>query len=133
MVGQEVLELEHPRGRESASHGGDFRGWLARVSRGQGRDVTPVVGRGHVGLGSRGVVAHTLLDGVHRQPLGHDALGQVLLEAPVRRPQQRPGVAGGDGAIGQGPLDAGGELEEPECVGHGRAALATRDATCSWV
>ena len=60
----------------------------------------------------------------HRQPLGDRPAGQRLLEAPVGRAEQGPGVAGGEPAVGHQLLDRRRELEQAQGVGDRRPALA---------
>ena len=67
---------------------------------------------------------HGLLDLAHRQVLGDGPPGQRLLEGSVGRAEQRPGVAGGQLAVGHEVLDRRRELEQAQGVGDRRAALA---------
>jgi hypothetical protein len=50
--------------------------------------------------------------------------GELLLEGPIRRGQQRSGVAGRELSLGDHALDGRGQLEEADGVGHGGSALA---------
>ena len=105
LVGEQLLQLEEPGGPELAP----------------GR---PAVGRRHVVGAAAGARPHGLLGVAHGQALAGDAPGQRLLEGPVGRPEQRLGVAGRHLAVGHQPLDLGRQLEQPQEVGDGRAALA---------
>ena len=65
-----------------------------------------------------------LLDLADRQLVLHRPPGQRLLEGAVGRAEQRPGVAGGQLAVGDQPLDRRGQLEQAQGVGDRRPALA---------
>ena len=145
-----VLRWVDSRSSSSSTPGAGNAGGLGRRCAGEPVRIrrtarsgapTPVAGELPSGLRlgpARAAILHAVatngfLDGPHRQALGHRPLGQVLLEGPVGRPEQGPGVAGRDVAVGQGPLDPGRELEKPEGIGHVVRLLPTRAATCSWV
>ena len=65
-----------------------------------------------------------LLDLPDREVVVDRAAGELLLEGPVGRAQQRPGVAHAERAVLHVALDRGRELEEPQHVRDGGPALA---------
>ena len=69
-------------------------------------------------------LAHQFLHRPNRQPLLDDLLDHLLLQGPVGRPEQRPGMTGRDGPLRQGTLGPGRELQQPQGVGHRGPALA---------
>ena len=80
------------------------------------------------GAGGEDVAPHAVADGVlhraHRPPLVDGLAGQALLQRPVGRAEQRPGVTRRKLAVGEQVLDAGRQAEQAQRVGHRRAALA---------
>ena len=56
--------------------------------------------------------------------LGDGLTGQLLLEGAIGRAEERPGVAGGELALGHEALDGRGQLQQAHGVGDRRAALA---------
>ena len=58
------------------------------------------------------------------QPVVDRLAGEPLLQRAIRRGEQRPGMAGGELAVGEQMLDRGRQSEQTQCVGDRRATLA---------
>ena len=95
VVRQQLLELEQPGRAQREPRFGRRR---RRRRRRSSRVVGLTVGSG----------PDRLLDRPHRPALGDGLAGQLLLEGPVGRAEQRPGVAGAEPAVGHEVLDAPG-------------------------
>ena len=68
-------------------------------------------------LGLRAHQRHDLLDGSHRQPLGHDPVRQPVLLLRVLHGKQRPGMPRGEHTGGDPALDGRRELQQTQRVG----------------
>ena len=105
----------------SASAGAVIRGcWRAR--------------RGFVGACPCCVQRDELLGGAHRQPLGDDAAGELVLHVRIVQAEQRPGVPGRQHAGGDPALHRHRQVEQPDRVGDLRPAAPdpVRPARRGW-
>ena len=126
MIGQEVFELEHAGGGEPAAHreGRPARSGSASAAGGDRGRPGAVLGRGTFGLDARSVVATPSSTARTVNPSATIRLASSSWKLRSGVPSKCPGVSGRNGAVGQGPLDAGRQLEEAEGVGDRRPALA---------
>ena len=111
-VGEQLLQLEQA-GRPQAGRCHRVRGPVDRGRR-------TLTGR----RGQHSPAAHRFLDDPHRPSLRRGPAGEALLERPIRGPEQRPGVTGGQPAVGEQVLDRGRQTEQAQRVRDRRPALA---------